>query len=144
MTQLERSFKIPGYHDIGLFIARLRGVKFGSTVSNSEMIRKSYDKLADQRRSQDIDKWLSQLKNSEIQFAQSKNFILYPPYWIIGANERSKEKIQKDYFELACKVFKANIFDRILVSELPTENTSFASDNRHFLSGTLNYKAYAC
>ena len=29
MTQLDRSFSIPGYHDIILFAARLRGVKFG-------------------------------------------------------------------------------------------------------------------
>jgi len=144
MTQLERSFKIPGYHDVRLFIARLRGVKFGSTVSNSEMIRKFYDKLTDQRRNQDIDNWLSQLKNSEIQFASSKHFILFPPYWIIGANEKSKKKIQKDYFELACNVFNTNIFDRILVSELPSKNTKFASDNRHSLSGALTYKEYSC
>jgi len=108
------------------------------------MIRKFYDKLTDQRRNQDIDNWLSRLRNSEIQLASSKHFILYPPYWIIGANERSKKKIQKDYFELACKVFKAGIFDGMIVSELPSKNTKFALDNRHFLSGALNYKEFSC
>lgn len=144
MSQLQRSFTIPGYHDVTLFIARLRGVKFGSTVSNAAMIRKFYGEIGDQHRNQDIDNWLSQLKNSELQFASNKSFILYPPYWIIGANERSKKKIQRDYFKLACKVFKAGIFDRTIVSELPNENTKFASDNRHFLAGTLTYKKYAC
>lgn len=144
MAQLERSFKIPGYHDVTLFIARLRGVKFGSTVSNSEMIRKFYDKLTDHRRNQNIDNWLSQLKISELQLASSKHFILYPPYWYVGANEIFQEKVQKDYFALACKVFKTDIFDRILVSELPSKNTKFASDNRHFLSGALTYKQYSC
>ena len=95
MTQLERSFSIPGYHDVTLFIARLRGVKFGSTVSNADMIRKFYGEIGDQRRNQDIDDWLSQLKNSQLQFASTKNFILYPPYWFVGANERSKNKILK-------------------------------------------------
>jgi hypothetical protein len=144
MTQLERSFKIPGYHDMMLFIARLGGVKFGSTVSNAELIRKFYSQVSDQRRNQDIDDWLSQLKNSELQFASSKNFLLYPPYWFVGAHERSKKKIQDDYLELACKVFKADIFDRVVVSELPGENTKVASDNRHFLSSTLIYKEYGC
>ena len=31
MSQLKRAFSIPGYHDIILFLARLRGVKFGGT-----------------------------------------------------------------------------------------------------------------
>tara|TARA_X000000950_G_scaffold158389_1_gene194203 strand:- start:541 stop:1485 length:945 start_codon:yes stop_codon:yes gene_type:complete len=144
MTQLERSFKIPGYHDITLFIARLRGVKFGSTVSNSEMIRKFYSKLTDQRRNQDIDNWLSQLKNSELRLASSKNFILYPPYWNVGANEMFQKKVEKDYFALACKVFKTDLFDRLLVSEMPSKNTKFASDNRHFLSSALTYQEYSC
>ena len=144
MTQLERSFKIPGYHDVMLFIARLRGVKFGSTVSNADMIRKFYKHLTDKRRNQNIDDWLSQLKTSELQLASSKHFILYPPYWYVGASEILQKRVQQDYFGLACKVFKADIFDRILVSELPIKNTAFASDNRHFLSGTLNYKKYSC
>ena len=144
MTQLERSFNIPGYHDVRLFIARLRGVKFGSTVSNADAIRKFYNEIADQRRNQDIDDWLLQLIASKIQFASSKNFILYPPYWIVGANEKSKKKIKKDYFGLACKVYKSGVFNRVVVSELPDQNTKFASDNRHFLSGTLTYKEYGC
>ena len=45
MSQLQRSFIIPGYHDVTLFIARLRGVKFGSTVSNADMIRKFYGEI---------------------------------------------------------------------------------------------------
>ena len=69
MSQLQRSFNIPGYHDVTLFIARLRGVKFGSTVSNAEIIRKFYGEIGDQRRNQDIDDWLSKLKSSELQFA---------------------------------------------------------------------------
>lgn len=144
MTQLKRSFKIPGYHDVTLFFARLRGVKFGSTVSNADMIRKFYKQVTDKRRNQNIDDWLSQLKTSELQLASSKHFILYPPYWYVGASEIFQKKVQQDYFGLACKVFKADIFDRILVSDLPIKNTAFASDNRHFLSGTLNYKKYSC
>ena len=144
MTQLERSFRIPGYHDITLFIARLRGVKFGSTVSNAEMIRKFYNQVTDKRRNQDIDDWLSKLRISELQLASSKHFILYPPYWYAGTGEIFQKKVHKDYFGLACKVFKAEIFDRVLVSELPRENTKFASDNRHFLSGTLTYREYSC
>ncbi len=144
MTQLERSFSIPGYHDVTLFIARLRGVKFGSTISNSDAIRKLYNEVADQSRNQDIDDWLLQLIASKIQFASSKSFILYPPYWIVGANEKSKTKIKKDYFELACKVFKSGVFDRVVISELPDKDTKFASDNRHFLTGTLIQKEFIC
>ena len=144
MTQLERSFSIPGYHDVTLFLARLRGVKFGSTVSNAKMVRKFYNQMTDQRRNQNTDYWLSQLEDSKLQFASSKNFILYPPYWIVGANEIFQKKVEKDYFDLACKVFKTGMFNRVIVSELPGKNTKFASDNRHFLSGTLTYKEYRC
>ena len=108
------------------------------------MIRKFYTQIKDQRRNQNIDNWLSQLKISELQLASSKHFILYPPYWYVGANEIFQKKVQKDYFTLACKIFKTDIFDRVLVSELPSKNTKFASDNRHFLSGALIYKEYSC
>ena len=52
MTQLNRSFSIPGYHDIILFVARLRGVKFGGTESNSSVIRRLYFQMG--KRSSDV------------------------------------------------------------------------------------------
>ena len=46
MSQLQRSFDIPGYHDVALFIARLKGVKFGSTVSDADA-KESTTKILD-------------------------------------------------------------------------------------------------
>ena len=44
---LNWTFMIPGLHDILLFHARLKGVKFGSTVSDSDSVRKYYFAITD-------------------------------------------------------------------------------------------------
>jgi hypothetical protein len=144
MPQLKRSFIFPGYHDVMLFIARMRGVKFGSTVSNAEAVRQFYIEVKDVQRQHDIDNWLYNLNSSEIKFAAFKHFVLYPPYWYVGAGDRLKAKIESDYFALACKAEFANIFDSIFVAQLPDENTELAADNRHFLSGALTFRKFSC
>ena len=144
MSQLNRSFSIPGYHDIILFLARLRGVKFGGTESNSKSIRKLYSQMEKYRRHENIDNWLSKLSNSEIKLGKKRYFVLYPPYWYVGAGKREKQDIGDDYFELACKAHGSKIFDGVLVAELPKETVKFARDNRHFLSGEMNFRKYKC
>ena len=144
MSQLNRSFSIPGYHDIILFLARLRGVKFGGTESNSKLIRRLYFQIGKDRRHQNIDNWLSKLSNSEIKLGKKRYFVLYPPYWYVGAGKREKQGIGDDYFELACKAHDSKIFDGVLVAELPKETVKFAVDNRHFLSGEMNFEKYRC
>jgi len=144
MTQLDRSFIIPGYHDIILFVSRLRGVKFGGTESNSKSIRKLYSQMEKYRRHENIDNWLSKLSNSEIKLGKKRYFVLYPPYWYVGAGKREKQDIGDDYFELACKAHGSKIFDGVLVAELPKETVKFARDNRHFLSGEMNFRKYKC
>ena len=126
MSQLNRSFSIPGYHDIILFLARLRGVKFGGTESNSKSIRKLYSQMEKYRRHENIDNWLSKLSNSEIKLGKKRYFVLYPPYWYVGAGKREKQDIGDDYFELACKAHGSKIFDGVLVAELPKETVKFA------------------
>ena len=144
MAQLQRSFSIPGYHDIILFAARLRGVKFGGTKSNSKLIRRLYFEMGRQRINKNIDNWLSELSSSEIKFGKKRYFVLYPPYWYVGAGKREKQNIGDDYFELACKAHNSKIFDGVLVAELPKETVKFAADNRHFLSGEINFEKYGC
>ncbi len=144
MTQLQRSFSIPGYHDIILFLARLRGVKFGGTKSNSKLIRKLYFQMGEQRRHKNIDNWLAELNSSEINLGKKRYFVLYPPYWYVGANEEEKNDIKKDYFELACKTHNSRIFEEIFVARMPKETVKFATDNRHFLSGAMNFEKYSC
>ena len=144
MAQLQRSFSIPGYHDIILFVARLRGVKFGGTKSNSRLIRKLYFQMGKQRRHENIDNWLSELRSSEIKLGKKRYFVLYPPYWYVGADEQEKNDIEKDYFELACKAHNSRIFEEILVARMPKETVKFATDNRHFLSGVMNFEKYSC
>ena len=144
MSQLNRSFRIPGYHDIILFLARLRGVKFGGTESNSKSIRKLYSQMEKHRRHENIDNWLSKLSNSEIKLGKKRYFVLYPPYWYVGAGKTEKQDIEDDYFELACKAHDLKIFDGVLVAELPKETVKFAVDKRHFLSGEMSFKKYRC
>ena len=144
MAQLNRSFSIPGYHDIILFVSRLRGVKFGGTKSNSKLIRRLYFQMGKDRRRENIDNWLLKLNNSEIKRGKKRYFVLYPPYWYVGAVKREKQDIEDDYFELACKVHDSKIFDEVLVAELPKETVKFAVDNRHFLSGEMNFEKYRC
>ncbi|MDA9649990.1 hypothetical protein N9T46_01270 [bacterium] len=144
MTQLSRSFSIPGYHDIILFVARLRGVKFGGTESNSKLIRRLYFQMGEDRRRQNIDNWLLKLSNSEIKQGKKRYFILYPPYWYVGAGEKEKNDIENDYFELACKTHNSRIFEEIWVTRMPKETVKFALDNRHYLSGEMTFEKYNC
>ena len=144
MTQLDRSFRIPGYYDIILFVARLRGVKFGSTESNSKLIRKLYFQMGDQPRRENINNWLLKLGNSKIKLSKTKYFVLYPPYWYVGAGKKEKKDIENGYLDLACKAHKSRIFDEILVAKMPKETVKFALDNRHFLSGEMNFEKYSC
>ena len=144
MAQLNRSFSIPGYHDIILFLARLRGVKFGGTESNSKFIRKLYFQMEKHRRSENINNWLLKLSNSEIKLGKKRHFVLYPPYWYIGAGKREKKDIETDYFELACEVHNSGIFEEILIAKMPKETVKFALDNRHFLSGEISFVKYDC
>ena len=144
MSQLNRSFSIPGYHDIILFLARLRGVKFGGTESNSQLIRRLYFQIEGHRRNENINNWLLKLSDSEIKLGKKRYFVLYPPYWHVGADKNEKQDIEDDYFELACKAHKSRIFDEILVAKMPKESVKFALDNRHFLSGEINFEKYSC
>ena len=144
MAQLNRSFSIPGYHDIILFVARLRGVKFGGTKSNSELIRRLYFQMGKDRRRENIDNWLLKLNNSEIKLGKERYFVLYPPYWYVGARKKEKQDIEDDYFELACKAHNSKIFDGVLLAELPKETVRFALDNRHYLTGELEFENYKC
>lgn len=96
------------------------------------------------RRHENIDNWLSKLSNSEIKLGKKRYFVLYPPYWYVGAGKREKQDIGDDYFELACKAYGSKIFDGVLVAELPKETVKFAHDNRHFLSGEMNFGKYRC
>jgi hypothetical protein len=144
MTQLDRSFSFPGYHDIILFAARLRGVKFGGTKSNSLMIRRLYFQMGSDRRRENIENWLLKLSNSEIKLGKKRYFVLYPPYWYVGAGKKEKDKIENDYFELACKTHNSKIFEEILVAKMPKETVKFALDNRHFLTGEMKFEKYSC
>ena len=144
MSQLRRSFSIPGYHDIMLFFARLRGVKFGGTESNSKSIRRLYFQMEKHHRIGNIKSWLSKLDKSEIKLGKKRYFILYPPYWYIGANKNEKQDIGDDYFELACIAHNSGIFEEIFVARMPKETSKFALDNRHFLSGEMNFEKHSC
>ena len=144
MTQLKRSFSIPGYHDIILFIARLRGVKFGGTESNSKFIRGLYFQMGKQRRLENIDNWLLKLNNREIKHGKRRYFVLYPPYWYVGADETEKNDIRNDYYELACRTHNSGIFEEILVARMPRQSVRFALDNRHFLTGEMDFQKYTC
>ncbi len=144
MSQLRRSFDIPGYHDVALFIARLKGVKFGSTVSNADAIRGYYKIIGQIERNRNIQEWLLGLKKSEVKNAEELHLLLYPPYWFIGASQRAKKKISRDYMSLACKAHLSGIFNTIYVSLLPNEKTKLADDKRHFLSGEMIFQEFAC
>lgn len=144
MAELNRSFSIPGYHDITLFLARLRGVKFGGTKSNSKSVRRWYRQMEKYQRNDNINNWLAKLGHSAIKFGKRRYFVLYPPYWYVGAAEKEKNAIKTDYLELACKADSSGIFDNVLVAELPKDTVKFAADNRHFLSGELKFKRPKC
>ena len=144
MSQLQRSFDIPGYHDVALFIARLKGVKFGSTVSDADAIRKYYKSIGQMQRNRNIQGWLLGLQKSEVNNAEELHLVLYPPYWFIGASQKTKKEISLDYMSLACKAHLSGIFNTVYVSPLPKENTKLAEDNRHFLSGEMIFQKYAC
>ena len=144
MSQLKRSFSIPGYHDIILFLARLRGVKFGGTESNSKFIRKLYFQMETHHRSKNVNKWLLKLSNSEVKLGKKRYFVLYPPYWYVGASKIEKKDIRNNYLELACKAHNSGIFEEIFVARMPKETVKFALDNRHFLSGEMNFEKFSC
>ena len=144
MAQLERSFDIPGYHDVALFIARLKGVKFGSTVSDSDAIRGYYNSIEQIQRNRNIQGWLLGLQRSEARNAGELQLVLYPPYWFVGASQRAKKRISRDYLSLACKAHLSGIFNTVYVSALPDETTKLAEDNRHFLSGEMEFQKYTC
>ena len=100
--------------------------------------------MGSDRRRENIKNWLSKLSNSEIKLGKKRYFVLYPPYGYGGAGKREKQDIGDDYFELACKAHNSKIFDGVLVAELPKETVKFAVDNRHFLSGEINFEKYGC
>ena len=100
--------------------------------------------MGEQRRHKNIDNWLAELSRSEIKLGRKRYFVLYPPYWYVGAGKREKQDIGNDYFELACKAYDSKIFDSVLVAELPREAVQFALDNRHFLSGEMSFEKYSC
>ena len=95
-------------------------------------------------RLKNIDKWLLKLINSEIMLGEKRYFVLYPPYWYIGARKREKKVIENDYLELACKAHNSGMFEEIFVASLPKETVKFALDNRHFLSGEMSFIKYSC
>ena len=144
MSQLKRAFSIPGYHDIILFLARLRGVKFGGTENNSKLIRKLYFQMQTHDRRENVNKWLSKLSDSEVKLGKKRYFVLYPPYWYVGAGKIEKKDIKNDYLELACETHNSGIFEEIFVARMPKETVKFALDNRHFLSGEISFEKFSC
>ena len=132
------SFSIPGYHDIILFAARLRVVKFGGTESNSKLIRKLYRQMGEHSRRKNINNWLFKLSNSYIRLGEKRYFILYPPYWYVGADQISKSS--KMTILNWRKAYNSEIFDTVFAADMPKETVKFALDNRHFLSGEMIFK----
>ena len=96
------------------------------------------------RRRKNIKNWLEQLSNSEIKLGKKRYFVLYPPYWYIGARKSEKKDIENDYLELACRAHNSGMFEEIFVASLPKETVKFALDNRHFLSGEMSFEKYSC
>ena len=141
---LERIFFIPGLHDLILFYARLKGVKFGSTISNSPQVRQYYLAMTDREREINTELWLSKLSESHVMEASSRILVLFPPYWSIDAVAAQKSKIKQDYHSFACTVFERGIFNKIIYSELPENQNVLADDNRHFLTGALVFNQYTC
>ena len=78
MSQLQRSFEIPGYHDVALFIARLKGVKFGNTVSDG-CHKKVLQKYGQMQRNRNIQGWLLGLQKSEVNNAQELHLVFTLP-----------------------------------------------------------------
>ena len=137
-------FVIPGLHDILLFHARLRGVKFGSTVSDSGYVRKYYFAITDRERGINTLNWLMDVSQSKLMEARERALILFPPYWYITASDAQKSEIKNDYHSFACSIVEANVFHKVLYAELPEDVNVLTKDNRHFRTGTLNYLRYTC
>jgi len=141
---LNWTFMIPGLHDILLFHARLKGVKFGSTVSDSDSVRKYYFAMTDRERGINTLNWLKAVSQSKLMEARERALILFPPYWYINASDTQKLEIKNDYHTFACNILEANIFHKVLYAELPEGENVLTRDNRHFRTGTLNYLSYTC
>ena len=137
-------FVIPGLHDILLLHARLRGVKFGSTVSDSDNVRKYYFAITDRERGINTLKWLMYFSQSKLMEARERALILFPPYWYITASDAQKSEIKNDYHSFACSIVAANVFHKVLYAELPEDVNVLTKDNRHFRTGALNYLPYTC
>ena len=75
---------------------------------------------------------------------KKRYFVLYPPYWYVGASKKEKKDIENDYLDLACKAYSSGIFEEITVAKMPKETVKFALDNRHFLSGEMSFEKYRC
>ena len=100
--------------------------------------------MGEHSRRKNINNWLFKLSNSYIRLGEKRYFILYPPYWYVGADQIEKQVIENDYFELACKAYNSEIFDTVFAADMPKETVKFALDNRHFLSGEMIFKKYSC
>ena len=137
-------FVIPGLHDILLFYARFRGVKFGSTVSDSDIVRNYYFAITDRERGINTLNWLIDVSQSKLMEARERALILFPPYWYITASDAQKSEIKNDYHSFACSIVEANVFHKVLYAELPEDVNVLTKDNRHFRTGTLNYLRYTC
>ena len=144
IKNLERIFFIPGFHDLILFYARLKGIRFGSTVSNSSQVRRYYFEMTDREREINTERWLNKVSESLLMEARDRILVLFPPYWSIDALAEQKRKIERDYDNFACAVLERGIFDQIIYSELPENIDVLASDNRHFLTGALVFNQYTC
>ena len=141
---LNWTFMIPGLHDILLFRARLRGVEFGSTVSDSDNVRKYYFAMTDRERGINTLNWLTGVSQSKLMEARVRTLILFPPYWYITASDAQKLEITNDYHMFACNILEANIFHKILYAKLPEDENVLTKDNRHFRAGALDYLPYTC
>ena len=63
---------IPGLHDILLFYALFRGVKFGSTVSDSDIVRNYYFAITDRERGINTLNWLIDVSQSKLMEARER------------------------------------------------------------------------
>jgi len=138
-NDLERIFYIPMYHEFLLIKARLLGVKFGSTVSNSKATLNYYFSMDDIERTKNVRSWLNILADSDLQLARNRKLVIFPPYWFYSASEKQRQKILKDYVSFGCQAFDTMFFESVFLGKLSDVSPPIAEDNRHFLQGYIKY-----
>ena len=120
-------------------MARIKGVKFGSTVSNNEKVRGFYNAMSNQERASNIKRWLDKLNAMSPIKSSPLSLVIFPPYWYQDAKLSEKQKIMQDYSDFACQIQNSEIFEKVIIGRLPNPDLKLAADNRHFLTDSLVY-----